>query len=111
VPHNPVRTSRSRAFETVHVFGGKSDGAGSGGLVLFKGVLYGVTSGGGPHGLGTIFSLDPAIGTFTTLYSFDGKSGGGTQPIGALAPFAGSLYGVTASGGVASAGTIFRLTP
>lgn len=82
-------------------------------LVHSDGQLYGVTSGGGAGGFGTIFRVTTA-GTLTTLIDFTGPSGAnrGAGPSGSLvAPGDGNFYGVTQNGGSNSAGTIFRLTP
>jgi uncharacterized repeat protein (TIGR03803 family) len=81
------------------------------------GVLYGMTSEGGTQGLptgnGTIFSFDPQAATYTRLYSFDGAKHGSAphgQPIfGDTNPFtiAGTLYGMTRTGGKHNVGVIF----
>jgi uncharacterized repeat protein (TIGR03803 family) len=48
----------------------------------------------------------------TTLYSFSGENGDGSGPYSAVLYTAnGTLYGVTAYGGVCNAGTVFELTP
>ncbi len=83
--------------------------------VLAQGVdgnFYGVTGSGGLSGLGSVFKVTPA-GVFTSLASFTGTTGTmpGTNPIGGLfAGLDGSLYGVTSSGGIYNAGTIFRVS-
>jgi len=59
-----------------------------------KGNLYGVTSGGGDHGAGSIFKMTPKSNgkwTVTTLHSFDGTDG--SSPNGGLIfDKAGNLY-------------------
>ena len=74
-------------------------------------VLYGMTSEGGKKGGttgdGTIFSYDTSTGTYTRLYSFDGKHGSDPhgQPI--VDPNGTTLYGMTRTGGKADVGVIF----
>jgi uncharacterized repeat protein (TIGR03803 family) len=83
-----------------------------GGLVFdSSGNLYGTTSSGGLHGLGTVFEVSPADGAWTEklVYSFSGSDG--------LSPYStpsidanGNLYGTTYYGGPFSQGTVFQLT-
>ena len=76
------------------------------------GNFYGVTSSGGANNLGSVFKVTPA-GVFTSLASFTTATGAlpGQTPTGGLfAGLDGSLYGVTASGGLYGAGTIFRVS-
>jgi uncharacterized repeat protein (TIGR03803 family) len=61
------------------------------------GNFYGVNSGGGSHGVGTIFKISPA-GTYSVLYNFDGITGSTPD----MTPFQhtnGVMYGDTRSGG------------
>jgi len=83
-----------------------------GGLVFdAKGNLYGTTSQGGPHGLGTVFELTPSASgkwTETTLHSFSGPDG--SSPHDTLVfDAAGNLYGTTLMGGAYGWGTVFQL--
>lgn len=72
------------------------------------GNLYGATSGGGTHNVGTIFKVTPA-GVVTTIYNFDNTTG--ASPYGGLTLGSdGSLYGSTFGGGTASVGTLFKIT-
>lgn len=79
------------------------------------GVLYGVTSGGGDFGAGTVFSLVPETGgrwQETTLHSFDKNGIDGADPIGSLILDAsGNIYGTTFEGGTDGVGTVFELSP
>lgn len=60
---------------------------------------------------GSIFEIDSS-GTVTTLYSFNSASEGGYLPLAALVRDGqGNLYGTTAYGGTAGAGTVFKLEP
>jgi uncharacterized repeat protein (TIGR03803 family) len=83
-----------------------------GGLVLASdGNFYGTTSqGGAADGTsGTIFKITPA-GKLTTLHSFRYATDG-SNPIAPLIQAAdGKLYGLTAGGGPANAGTFFKIT-
>jgi uncharacterized repeat protein (TIGR03803 family) len=83
------------------------DGVGAGELLLLgspaaeKGI-YGTAS-------GTVFRI--AGGRLTTLWHFSGGRDGGFPTGGVIADSAGVLYGTTAGGGAAGAGTVFALTP
>lgn len=97
------------------------------GLLTVNGILYGSTSGGGafggtmcPFGCGTVFSLDPATGTETVLYSFchdKDVCADGAAPYAGLIAVNGVLYGTTSEGGVAGCandygcGTVFGIDP
>lgn len=110
--------------ETVlHSFTGAPDGAKpyAGLLIGAGGVLFGTTSSGGAKGRGTIFELSPSNGGWTesVLYSFTGKSDGGSPRGSLVADAGGNLYGTTAGGGVAGCdiaafgkgcGTVFELS-
>jgi uncharacterized repeat protein (TIGR03803 family) len=89
------------------------------GLVLgAKGYLYGTTETGGnavhcSEGCGTLFELNPATSTLTTLHAFSGP-GDGSVPGARLTLVKGVLYGSTISGGYEPAagfagyGTVFK---
>jgi uncharacterized repeat protein (TIGR03803 family) len=85
------------------------------GLTLDKlGSLYGTTQNGGPQGKGTVFTLTPAGGGWTTsvIHSFTGTPGDGGDPAAPLVvDSSGNLYGTTINGGTAALGTVFELTP
>jgi uncharacterized repeat protein (TIGR03803 family) len=73
--------------------------------------LYGVTSGGGPFGLGTVFELLLAFdGSWVekVLYDFTGGSDGGF-PYGLMLN-SGKLFGTATQGGP-NYGAVFELTP
>lgn len=72
------------------------------------GNLYGLTSGGGTNGVGTVFKITTA-GVETVLHSF-GASGDGATPDGELLQASdGNFYGTTESGGTGY-GTVFKIT-
>jgi uncharacterized repeat protein (TIGR03803 family) len=98
----------------IHAFCSESNCAdGSGpyaGLIQdTAGNLYGTTTYGGAHGVGTVFRIAPD-GTETALHSF--ADGGGSYPGGGVvADSSRNLYGMTSVGGDENAGTVFRLAP
>ncbi len=79
-------------------------------LTLDKsGNVYGTTQYGGASNRGTVFSLDPASGTETVLYSFSGMPDG-AYPQGQLTINGGDLYGTTTEGGSSNNGIVFKLS-
>lgn len=97
---------------TLHSFaGGSYDGAAPfGGLVRDStGNLYGTTESGGSAGFGTVWTLSPG-GTETVLYNFSGPDGANPAYGSLMLDKTGNLYGVTAYGGAANDGVIFRIT-
>jgi uncharacterized repeat protein (TIGR03803 family) len=74
------------------------------------GNLYGTTSGGGAHGVGTVFKLCPT-GAETVLYSFAGGADGANPFAGLIRDEAGNLYGTTTGGGPSGQGTVFKVDP
>jgi uncharacterized repeat protein (TIGR03803 family) len=100
--------------ETVlHSFTGGSDGQlPQAGLVDVNGTLNGPTSFGGAYGGGTVFSIDPATGAETVVYSFcESQCTSGFFPFGPLIDVKGTLYGTTTAGQGAALGTVFSLNP
>lgn len=93
---------------------GCADGAlPSTGLTLFTGGdFFGTTAAGGANEDGTIFRVTPS-GAYTPIYSFCAQTNcnDGAEPRGALIEGTdGNLYGTTFGGGIASFGTVFRVT-
>ena len=76
-----------------------------------SGMLYGTSSGGGAHGAGTVFAINPE-GDFSVLYAFGAQAdfADGRSPEGRLVrDAAGNLYGTTAYGGTYNLGTVYVL--
>ncbi|MES2661052.1 MAG: choice-of-anchor tandem repeat GloVer-containing protein [Verrucomicrobiota bacterium] len=97
------------------VFGSSNKGSNPvGGLVPGPdGSFYGVTSGGGSHGSGTVFKMT-STGALTTLVNFkyNDPAGKGSGPTAGLVFGSdGNFYGTTYSGGMFDQGTVFRMTP
>jgi uncharacterized repeat protein (TIGR03803 family) len=98
------------SLTTLYNFNGTTDGSAPA-ATLVQGVdgnFYGSTTQGGAAGLGTIFQLT-AGGSLSTLYSFTGGVDG-SAPVGPLVQMTdGAFYGLTASGGSSTNGSVFRI--
>ena len=90
---------QGQTFTVLYTFNGVDGANPYAGLIRDKaGNLYGATLNGGHRAAGNVFRLDSA-GALTTLYSFTGRPGDGTQPCGTLVrDQAGNLYGTTPLG-------------
>ncbi|HZT43555.1 MAG TPA: choice-of-anchor tandem repeat GloVer-containing protein, partial [Chthonomonadaceae bacterium] len=106
---------------TLHAFDGADGNDPNAALVQGSdGNFYGTTGAGGANGQGTIFRISPS-GVLVTLHAFAPATTSSllavTNADGARlgAPLVqgsdGSFYGVAASGGVNSTGTVFKITP
>jgi uncharacterized repeat protein (TIGR03803 family) len=85
----------------LHSFGSGTDGQEPiAGVTYVKGTLYGTARAGGTYGAGAIFSVNPATGTETVLYSFCPQFGcpDGADPETGLIEANGMLYGTTDEG-------------
>lgn len=96
----------SAAYNLAYSFQGEAqgDGAGPYGSLMYDGqYLYGTTSAGGKHGMGTVFRVAPmAMGstaTPTILAHFGGSSNDGQKPIDNVIRVGNTLYGLTVYGG------------
>ncbi|MGA2786800.1 MAG: choice-of-anchor tandem repeat GloVer-containing protein [Verrucomicrobiota bacterium] len=109
-------------FTVLHTFTANKSGTNSDGATPLGGLiasandtLYGTANGGGTHGNGTVFALNPDGTGFTNLYSFTAFSSvyfnnyDGENPYGGLVLSGGTLYGTTHSGGTNNAGTVFAV--
>ncbi len=85
-----------------------------------KGGFYGTTFGGGAHGFGTVFELDPTADPkkwhLQTLWNFTGYRDGGEPFCGVAMDAAGALYGTTTLGGGGTQdphpfGVVYKLSP
>ncbi|HEY1899933.1 MAG TPA: choice-of-anchor tandem repeat GloVer-containing protein [Steroidobacteraceae bacterium] len=99
-------------------FGGTGDGESPAGNLIqaSDGNFYGMTSGGGSYGQGTLFEYSSTTGTETVLWSFGGTSGNGISdgayPGGSLIQASdGNFYGLTPHGGSNGEGTLFEYNP
>jgi uncharacterized repeat protein (TIGR03803 family) len=83
----------------LHSFTNGQDGGNpAGDLLDVQGTLYGTATGGGDHGFGAVYALDPQTGTTTTIYSFAAGTDG-SIPRDGLVDVKGMLYGSTETGG------------
>jgi len=73
------------------------------------GYLYGVASGGGKYGFGTLFRITLKTGLFTTLHDFKGGADG-AYPVDVEMGAGGALCGVTQGGADAGGSMFFRLS-
>jgi uncharacterized repeat protein (TIGR03803 family) len=103
----------------LYEFQGGNDGNGpTGGVVLYRGNLYGTTaSGGGSSECGTVFELSPQSGGTwkeRVLYAFT-ETDGCYPSAGVIFDKSGNLYGTTNNGGggtcTSGCGVVFELSP
>ena len=81
----------------------------NGSLTLSGSKLYGMTSGGGAYGNGTIFQINTDGTGCQVLYSFGGIANDGAVPQGSLTLSGSTLYGMTNGGGAYGNGAIFQI--
>jgi uncharacterized repeat protein (TIGR03803 family) len=96
-------------------FNSNNGAMGSGNLTLDPdGDLYGFTGAGGLYNWGIVYKLKHTASGWkeAILHNFNSNGVDGNNPVGALLiDKAGNLFGVTASGGKYSGGTVFELSP
>jgi uncharacterized repeat protein (TIGR03803 family) len=104
-------------LQTLHNFGGGSDGASpafSAPVFDSAGNIYGTTYGGGTAGLGVVYKLSAGSGgswTETILHNFANDGVDGNTPQGGVVFGSdGNLYGTTYYGGLYGDGTVYELT-
>jgi uncharacterized repeat protein (TIGR03803 family) len=106
-----VHPAHAVSESVLYTFNGAGDGTNPfGGVILYKGKLYGLTSLGGAFGSGAIYKVSKSGGE-VVLYSFNGGSDGGLPQESLVADASGNLYGANCAGGTSNAGTVFKLSP
>ena len=99
------------SFSIIMNFAGSINGSYPYGSLISDGTfLYGMTYAGGTNDLGTVFKILSNGSGYTKLLDFAGAANG-SNPMGSLMLNGASLYGITSSGGVNGAGTIFKINP
>ena len=99
-------------FDVVHPFGNTpSDGRNpQGSLGQTGSTFFGATINGGNAGGGTVFKVNADGSGYTVMHTFAGGSGDGLSPTyGAPAISGNTLYGMTALGGSANGGVIYKI--
>jgi uncharacterized repeat protein (TIGR03803 family) len=110
--------AQAQTFSTLYSFcpeAGCADGSTpyAGLLQAADGDFFGTTYTGGTNNGGTVFRIDTK-GKFKTVYNFCSRTScadGSSPYAGLLQAPNGNFYGTTESGGAASAGAVFKLTP
>ncbi|HJV67683.1 MAG TPA: choice-of-anchor tandem repeat GloVer-containing protein [Ideonella sp.] len=100
-------------FTVLHAFNPWIEGSEAHGRLVSAsdGSLYGVLSGGGAHGCGSIFRMSPSDGATEILHSFV-RGAEGCKPLGGIVQGPdGVFYGTTSEGGAYQWGTVFRWAP
>ncbi len=99
-------------YEMIYAFAGGALGSyPDAALIEVNGVLFGTTSAGGVHQVGTVFKLNRDGTGFTVLQSFTSAAGlGQNQVSGLMLGQNGALYGATTYGGAHDAGMIYQIT-
>ena len=96
----------SHTYTDLLDFDGTTNGANPYGSLIMSGTtLYGMTTGGGAHGDGTLFSFNTSGNTYTNLLNFDGTNG--QAPYGSLVMSGTTLYGTASAGGAHGDGCLF----
>ena len=106
------------AESVLYFFTGMTDGGSPNGLIqgtdgnFYGSAAFGGVSSGlcGQSGCGVVFRLTPS-GEETVLYSFTGGTSDGAVAASLIQGSDGNFYGVTAYGGTANGGTVFKVTP
>lgn len=95
-----------------HFTGGPGGSYPQGGLILANdGLLYGTTQYGGANSQGSIFKINPATNTFSTVYAISSENADGRYPFGKLIESSeGVLMGTCSEGGSNGSGTVFKIT-
>ena len=105
--------SKTGAYAVLYAFKASPDGVQPSSPLLYaNNTLYGTTAAGGAAGYGTLFSVNPATGAETVVYSFAGSTAG-NGPASSLIYQGGLIYGTTKFGGdtICGCGAIYALNP
>jgi uncharacterized repeat protein (TIGR03803 family) len=108
-----IQSSSGWTERIVYSFSGTDGEYPYGGLVFYKGNLYGTTGQGGTKNAGVVYKLVPSKGKWkeTVVHNF-GIGKDGTLPIGVVTFDAqGRMSGTTYEGGAYNLGTVYQLTP
>jgi len=104
----PPNATGDAGFKTLYSFEGDPDGRfPKASLVAVTNVLYGTTSAGGEHAVGTLFKMSLA-GDESVVHSFG--RGDGIDPRANVIALNGDLYGTTYSEGPNLGGTVYDVT-
>jgi len=100
-------------FEVRHNFVGHTNGSYPQGNFIrdSNGSFYGVTSGGGIHGDGTIFNYNPATGIYKKVIDFNNSVTGSNPLYGLVRASNNKYYSVNNRGGAGNSGIIFEFDP
>ncbi|HTA26246.1 MAG TPA: choice-of-anchor tandem repeat GloVer-containing protein [Bacteroidia bacterium] len=104
-------TPAGGSFTNLHNFNDTNGGNPVGDLIIYNGLLYGMTQGDGSNYYGNIFSINTDGTGFKDMYDFTGSGTKGNSPVGDLTVYNGILYGMTYQGGTGSGGVIFSINP
>jgi uncharacterized repeat protein (TIGR03803 family) len=104
----------SQQYAIIHTFGPPPDATVPGGSLVIdkKGILWGISNGGGAYHQGTVYKIDSKTNIEAVFYSFNAAPDG-NAPYAASPALdkAGNIYGSTLFGGDYGFGTIFRVAP
>lgn len=111
-----VTNASAQTVTTLRTFtGGTTDGESTASSLVQDntGTLYGVTSTGGANDRGILFKLQPDGSSYTVMFSFPSSAGSprilnGRNNSFILGPD-GVLYGASRFGGIADAGTVYKI--
>jgi uncharacterized repeat protein (TIGR03803 family) len=104
--YDPANNGYTKKVE----FGGTDLYYPSGKLLYYNNKIYGTATGGGSNEDGGIYEYDPLTQQFSIKVHMEDADGRFLDQ-GGLVAYNGKFYGVTRSGGAASAGTIFEYNP